>query len=145
MKRNLTFIVLCKNAADLKEMGRALNNHAGTSVLVASEDPEQVYTETARLRPSAVIINLDHLGEPGVKLVQRLVNDFTNTAVICSSRDSSPDLILRSMRAGARDFIRLPINDDELSTVIERTNQFAVEHVPDAACEARPRDRSLLE
>ena len=129
MKRNLTFIVLCKNAPDLKEMGRALNNHAGTSVLVASEDPEQVYTETARLRPSAVIINLDHLGEPGVKLVQRLFNDFSNTAVICSSRDSSPDLILRSMRAGARDFIRLPINDDELSTVIERTNQFAVEHV----------------
>ena len=131
MKRNLTFIVLCKHAGDLKEMGRALNNHAGTSVLVMSEDPEQVFTEIARLRPSAVIINLDHLGEPGVKLVQRLANEFTSTAVICSSRDSSPDLILRSMRAGARDFIRLPINDEELATVIERTNQFAIEHVQD--------------
>ncbi len=129
MKRNLTFIVLGKNAPDLKEMGRALNNHPGTSVLVMSDDPEQVYTETARLRPSCVIVNLDHLGEPGVKLVQRLVADFSNTAVICSSRESSPDLILRCMRAGARDFIRLPINDDELSTVIERTNQFAVDHV----------------
>ena len=40
MKRNLTFIVLCKDAADLKEMGRALSNHPGTSVLVMSEDPE---------------------------------------------------------------------------------------------------------
>ena len=129
MKRNLTFIVLCKNAPDLKEMGRALNNHPGTSVLVMSDDAEQVYTETARLRPSSVIVNLDHLGEPGVKLVQRLVSDFSSTAVICSSRDSSPDLILRSMRSGARDFIRLPINEDELATVIERTNQFAAEHV----------------
>ena len=131
MKRNLTFIVLCKHAGDLKEMGRALNNHAGTSVLVMSEDPEAVFTETARLRPSAIIINLDNMGEPGVKLVQRVVNEFTNTAVICSSRDSSPDLILRSMRAGARDFIRLPINEDELATVIERTNQFALEHAQD--------------
>ena len=128
MKRNLTFIVLGKHAGDLKEMGRALNNHPGASVLVMSDDPEQVYTETVRLRPSAVIINLDHLGEPGMKLVQRVVTDFANTAVICSSRDSSPDLILRSMRAGARDFIRLPINEDELSTVIERTNEFAVDH-----------------
>lgn len=131
MKRNLTFIVLSKHAGDLKEIGRALNNYAGTSVLVMSEDPEQVFTEIARLRPSAVIINLDYLGEPGVKLVQRLASEFTSTAVICSSRDSSPDLILRSMRAGARDFIRLPINDDELTTVIERTNQFAAEHVTD--------------
>jgi pilus assembly protein CpaE len=51
--------------------------------------------------------------------------------VICASRDSSPDLILRSMRAGARDFIRLPINEDELATVIERTNEFATEHLQD--------------
>ena len=129
MKRNLTFIVLCKDAADLKELGRALNNHAGASVLVMSDDPEQVFTETARLRPSAVIINLGHLGEPGLKLVERLNTEFSSTAVICASRDSSPDLILRSMRAGARDFIRLPINEEELSTVIERTSQFAIEHV----------------
>jgi pilus assembly protein CpaE len=129
MKRNLTFILLCKDATDLKEMGRALNNHAGTSVLLASEDPEQVFTEAARLRPSAVIVNLAHLGEPGLKLVQRLCTEFINTAVICASREASPDLILRSMRAGARDFIRLPINDDELSTVIEGINQFANEHV----------------
>ena len=140
MKRNLTFIVLCKNAADLKEIGRALNNHAGTSVLVMSDDSEQVFTETARLRPSSVIISLDHMGEPGVKLVQRLVSEFNNTAVICASRDSSPDLILRSMRAGARDFIRLPINDEELTTVIERTNQFALEH---ASHEPAKRGRAI--
>jgi pilus assembly protein CpaE len=129
MKRNLTFIVLCKDAAELKDMGRALNSHPGTSVLLMSDDPEQVFTETARLRPSAVIVNLVHLGEPGLKLVQRLCSEFTNTAVICASRDSSPDLILRSMRCGARDFIRLPINEEELTTVIARTNQFANEHV----------------
>jgi pilus assembly protein CpaE len=131
MKRNLTFIVLCKDATDMKEIGRALNNHPGTSVLVMSDDPEQIFTETSRLRPSAVLIHLGNLGEPGLKLVQRLTAEFANTAVVCASRDSSPDLILRSMRAGARDFIRLPINDDELSTVIERTNQFANEHVQD--------------
>src|SRR5215213_11048517 len=128
MKRNLTLIVLCKDATEMKEIGRALNNHPGTSVLVMSDDPEQVFTQTARLRPSAVIINLVHLGEPGLKLVQRLGVDFPNTAVICASRDCSPDLILRSMRTGARDFIRLPLNDDELITVIGRTAEFAVEH-----------------
>lgn len=129
--KHLTFILLCKDATDLKEMGRALNNHPGTSVLLMSDDPEQVFTETARLRPNAVIVNLAHLGEPGLKLAQRLSVEFTSTAVICASRDSSPDLILRSMRTGARDFIRLPINEDELSTVIERTNEFAAEHRQD--------------
>jgi pilus assembly protein CpaE len=128
MKRNLTFIVLAKDPGDSKEIGRALSAHPGTSLLTISDDAEQVFTETRRLRPSAVVINLAHMGEPALKLVQRIVVECPTTAVICASRESSPDLILRSMRSGARDFIRLPINEDELTTVIDRTVEFAVEH-----------------
>src|ERR1043166_9197605 len=131
MKRTLTFIVLSRDAVDAKELSRALNAHAGASLLMTSDDAEQVFTETSRLRPSAVVINLNHMGEPALKLVQRVVNECPATAVICASRDSSPDLILRSMRSGARDFIRLPINDDELTTVVERTAEFAAEHADD--------------
>jgi len=131
MKRTLTFIVLSRDAIDAKELSRALGAHPGTSLLMTSDDAEQVFTETSRLRPSAVVINLNHMGEPALKLVQRIVSECSSTAVICASRDSSPDLILRSMRAGARDYIRLPINDDELTTVVERTATFATEHADD--------------
>ena len=131
MKRTLTFIILCKDPIDSKEMSRALANHAGASLLMMSDDAEQVFTETVRLRPSAVIINLAHMGEPALKLVQRIAAECPITAVICASRDSSPDLILRSMRAGARDFLRLPVIEEELTTVIERTALFAAEHVND--------------
>ena len=131
MKRTLTFIVLSRDATDSRELSRALSAHPGASLLMTSEDAEQVFTETSRLRPSGVVINMNHMGEPALKLVQRIVNDCPSTAVICASRDSSPDLILRSMRTGARDFIRLPINDEELATVIERTGEFAIEHASD--------------
>ena len=93
---------------------------------MTSDDAEQVFTETCRLHPGAVVINMTHMGEPALKLVQRIVNECPRTAVICASRESSPDMILRSMRTGARDFIRLPINDDELTTVIERTAEFSL-------------------
>lgn len=129
MKRTLTFIVLSKDAADHKDLSHALSSHAGCSLLTVSDDTEQVFTETRRLHPSAVVINLAHMGELALKLVQRIGTECPNTAVICASRDTSPDLILKSMRAGARDFMRLPIIQDELRTVIERTAQFAEEHV----------------
>lgn len=131
MKRTLTFIVLSKDATDSRELSRALGAHPGASLLMSSDDAEQIFTEACRLRPSGVVINLSHMGEPALKLVQRIVNECPATAVICASRESSPDLILRSMRSGARDFIRLPINDDELTTVIERTAEFNIEHVDD--------------
>ena len=140
MKRTLTFVVLCKDSTDSRELGRALGTHAGASLLMISDDAEQVFTETTRLRPSAVIIALSHLGEPALKLVQRIVTDCPATAVICASRDSTPDLILRSMRLGARDFLRLPINEEELTTVINRTAEFASEHLSD---EPKKRGRAI--
>lgn len=140
MKRTLTFIVLSRDVTEGKELSRAISACAGTSLLMSSEDAEQVFTEACRLHPSAVIVNLTHFGEPALKLVQRLVTECPNTSVICASRESSPDMILRSMRTGARDFIRLPINDDELNTVIERTAEFTVEH---AADEPKKRGRAI--
>ncbi len=140
MKRTLTFIVLCKDVVDSKEIGRALGAHAGVSLLMMSDDAEQIFTETARLHPSAVIINLSHMGEPGLKLVQRMSQECPATAVICASRDSSPDQILKSMRSGARDFMRLPIIEEELTTVVERTAEFATEHIND---EPKKRGRAI--
>jgi pilus assembly protein CpaE len=85
-------------------------------------------------------INLNYMGEPALKFVQRSVNDLPATAIICAARDSSPDMILRSMRTGARDFIRLPINDEELATVIDRTAAFVAEHADD---EPKKRGRAI--
>ncbi|HEY6120275.1 MAG TPA: AAA family ATPase [Pyrinomonadaceae bacterium] len=131
MKRALTFIVLCKDQGDSKELGRAIGAHPGASLLMLSDDAEQVFTETARLHPSAVIIAYSHVNEPLHGLVQRISTQCPATAVICASKDSSPDLIIRSMRSGARDFLRLPIVEEELTTIIERTAGFAAEHVND--------------
>lgn len=131
MKRNLTVLLLSRDPAEGREMNRAFGSHSGVSVLMTSNDAEQAFTETVRLRPSAVVINLGHMGEPAMKLVQRLKAECPTTAVICASRDSSPDMILHSLRAGARDFIRLPISEEELNTVVERTVEFSAQNAAD--------------
>jgi len=140
MKRNLTLIILSKDAAEGRDMTRAFSAHTSVSVLMTSDDAEQAFTETLRLRPSAVVINLGHMGEPALKLVQRLTAECPSTAVICASSDSSPDLILHSLRAGARDFIRLPVKEEELNTVIERTAEFSAQHV---AAEPKTRGKAI--
>jgi pilus assembly protein CpaE len=140
MKRNLTFILLCKDPGDTREITRALSSYPGASLLMTTDDSEQAIIETARLRPSALVINFALLGDLGLKLVQRIVAESPKTAVICASRDASPDLILRSLRVGARDFIRLPILDDELSTVMDRTSEFSAGQVDS---EVKKRGRAI--
>lgn len=125
-RQKLTFIVLSKDPRDSKEISRALSATAAASVLMISEDAEHVFSETVRLRPAAVIINLARMDELGLEFVQRISIECASTVVICASRNPSPGVILRSMRAGARDFLHLPIIEQELMTVIER-NAFIQE------------------
>jgi pilus assembly protein CpaE len=120
----LTFVILSAGLESLKELRGALAAHEQTRLLVAGDDAEQVYPEIVRLKPNAVVVALGSETEAGLKFVERVAAECPRTAVVCAARDSSPDLILRSLRAGARDFLRLPVRQDEFRTVLERTSEF---------------------
>ena len=85
---------------------------------------EQVHDDVVGLKPSAAIINLGANSDQAIKLIQRLNAECPATAVISAARETSADLILQSLRAGAREFLRLPISPDELRTVLDRISEF---------------------
>ncbi|HEY9282840.1 MAG TPA: AAA family ATPase [Pyrinomonadaceae bacterium] len=122
--RPLTFAVLSAGLESLKELRNALAAHEETRLLVAGDETDQLHPEIVRLRPDAAIITLGAETEAGLRYVARVAAECPRTAIICAARDSSPDLILRSLRAGARDFLRLPVIADEFSTVLGRTHEF---------------------
>jgi pilus assembly protein CpaE len=120
----LTFAILSTGLESLKELRGALAAHEQTRLLVAGDDVEQLHPEIVRLRPNAAVITLGTELEAGLRYVARVASECPRTAIICAARDSSPDLILRSLRAGARDFLRLPVDAAEFATVLGRTAEF---------------------
>jgi pilus assembly protein CpaE len=120
----LTFAILSTGLESLKELRGALSAREETRLLVAGDDTEQLHPEIVRLRPSAAIVTLGAQPEAGLRYVERVAAECPRTAIICASHDASPDLILRSLRAGARDFLRLPVRAEEFSTVLARTAEF---------------------
>jgi len=124
MTQPLTFVVLSTSLDSFKELRGALAANDRTRLLAGGDDPEQLFPEIVRLRPNAAILTLGAQPETGLKFVERLAAECPATAIICASRDASPDLILRSLRAGAREFLRLPLIDGEFKTVLERTAEF---------------------
>ena len=124
MSKQLTFIILSAGMESFRELRAALATQEGARVLVGGDDAEQVFPEIERLAPNAVIVALGAEPEPGLRFVERVARECPRTAVICTSRDASPDTILRSIRAGAREFLRLPVRPEEFATVYQRTAEF---------------------
>ena len=124
MTQQLTFVILSTGLETFKELRGALNNEPRARLLAGGDDADQLFDEIARLRPSAAVVALGPAPDAQLKFVERVASQCPQTAIICASRDASSDLILRSLRAGAREFLRLPVNPEEFKTVLGRVGEF---------------------
>ncbi len=124
MSNPLTFVVLSTGLDNFKTIRAALAAESRAQLLAGGNDADQVYEEVVRLKPNAAIITLGANAELALAMIKRLATECPDTALISAGEAASPDLILRSLRAGARDFLRLPIIGDELKTVLDRTSEF---------------------
>ncbi len=129
MTNPLTFVVLSTGLDNFKAIRTALAADGRARLLAGGNDTDQLYEEIQRLKPNSAIITLGANAEQVLVFIKRLAVEFPSTALITAGQDTSPDLILRSLRAGARDFLRLPISADELKTVLDRTAEFCVGRV----------------
>lgn len=120
MTQKLNLVILSTGLDSLRELRDALTADGRARLLAAGDDIEQLEEQVRTLRPHAVVVSLGAQAEAALKFVERLSADFPQTVVICASRDASPDLILRSMRSGAREFLRLPVIPEECQTVFAR-------------------------
>jgi pilus assembly protein CpaE len=123
----ITFVILSTGLDTFKEIRSALASDERARLLAGGDDAEQVYAEIKNLRPNAVVIAMSEANsEQALKMIEKLSVETPQAAIISAARNASPDLILRSMRAGAREFLRLPIISEEFKTVLDRTSEFCV-------------------
>jgi pilus assembly protein CpaE len=124
MSQPLNFVLLTGGAEDALSFRQSLAEERRVRVVAASDRPEQVYADVVRWKPAAVIVNLGAEVEPDWTLCRQINAVCPETIIICASHNSSPDLILDSLRAGAREFLRMPIIPDELRTVVSRVAEM---------------------
>ncbi|HEX3281585.1 MAG TPA: AAA family ATPase [Pyrinomonadaceae bacterium] len=129
MTQPLTFVVLSSGLDNFKEIRAALAADGRAQLLAGGNDAEQVHGEIVRLKPAAAIISLGSNPEASLQLIQKLNVECPKTAIISAAPKGSGDLLLQSLRAGAREFLNVPVAADELKTVLDRITEFAVGQV----------------
>ena len=122
--QSLSIVVLSTDLDNFNEIRAALSTDSRVKLLSGGNDVEQLREEVVRIKPSAAIISLGANADQAIKLIERLSTECPKTAVISAAQETSADLILQSLRAGAREFLRLPIDAGELGPVLDRISEF---------------------
>lgn len=91
----------------------------------------------AQTIPDVGVIALDSAPDISVSLIERLTREYPSCVLLVVSSSTDGQLILRSIRAGAREFLTLPIEKDELDAALLRVSvqKFGASDGKKAGCE----------
>ncbi|MEO1495733.1 MAG: AAA family ATPase [Planctomycetota bacterium] len=70
--------------------------------------------------PDVGFVAMDDDPEEAVALVERLSQDYPELTLLVSSSSTDGSMILRTMRAGANEFLTHPVQVDDLATALQR-------------------------
>jgi pilus assembly protein CpaE len=76
----------------------------------------------AQTTPDVAIIDIDSDEEKALQLVESVARNHTGCGIVVVSRRTDGQLILRSMRSGAREFLNSPVRIDELMGALDRVS-----------------------
>lgn len=81
----------------------------------------EFFTEiVSQTTPDVAIIDIDSDDEKAMQLVESIAKSHPDTGIVVVSSRTDGQMILRAMRAGAREFLMSPVQIDELVGVLDR-------------------------
>lgn len=86
-------------------------------------------------RPSIVIIDISHKTELALDIINKISINHKTCKIVITSSDYSTDLIVKAMRAGAREFLPKPvIKEDFISSLKKLKEQIVGHHAENKKC-----------
>ena len=89
--------------------------------------------------PDVGVVSLDADPDRAIQLIGRLSSESPETAILATSESTDGHLILKTIRAGAREFLTLPMSTDDLAAALQR-----VSHQKFGSAEGGPRSCEVI-
>ena len=81
------------------------------------------FNETKNMESAIIIIDVTPVKEQGFQTIEKTIELYKRSYVFVAGDRTDADLILRCMRAGAKEFLSAPIESQQLFSAIERVRK----------------------
>lgn len=108
-----------------------------TSIHIEGEfgDIVQGYNAVMETRPSIVVIDISNKQELALDIISKMTANHKTCKIVVVSKDYSTDVVIKAMRAGAREFIPKPlIKDDFIASISKLKDQVGGSGSDDKKC-----------
>jgi pilus assembly protein CpaE len=124
MKDAIQVVLIDPIDENRKHLEQLLGGHEGLCLSESISTYQGAARRVAEVAPQLVVIDVDYDAVQAVQLIQTILQNSPNSAVLPASRIKDSSIILRVIRAGAREFLALPAEHEELRETLDRLLQL---------------------
>ena len=127
--RPLRLIVVDSDRGSRLYIKRRLNGN-GVRVIGEADNGQAGLRLVRGLQPDVVLLELESIPDHTLDLVKSIRDELPDTGIILSSHETSPQLILNCIRAGAQEFVSRPMDIAELEKAFDHVRKLLERTVP---------------
>jgi len=124
MDKNIKIILINLDDNASKSIKDIIKELPNVEIVDETSDILNAFDLIKNANPNIAIINLYQAEEKCLNLAKRISSNLPDVTLFLSSLQAYPEIIIRSMRSGAREFIIQPFKKDELITAIKTYIEF---------------------
>jgi two-component system chemotaxis response regulator CheY len=113
-------VLIADDALFMRTLLRDIFLEFGWQVIAEAEDGEQALAAYTEQRPDLVTMDVVMPGMGGVAALEKILAQDASARIVVCSALGQKQLMLKAIKAGARDFIVKPFRKDQVREVIDR-------------------------
>jgi len=117
---NLNMIIIDSNYDSREDLKFLLEQFQQIDVIGEFDNILSGYAAVIEDKPQIVFIDLSENIDLGLETIEKITYKNKNCVILVSSEDVNTDLVLKAMRAGAREFLPKPVMIEDLSTSLKK-------------------------
>ncbi|MEI8389419.1 MAG: AAA family ATPase [bacterium] len=125
---NLDMIIIDSNSDSRDELIVLLEQFHQIDVIGEFDDLLAGYSAIIQEKPHIVFIDLSENADLSIEIIEKITLKNKNCVILVSSENVNTELVLRSMRAGAREFLTKPVMLEDLSTALKKIKMLLENH-----------------
>ncbi len=124
MENTINTIIVDSDQTSRELVGKYLKNIDGVNIQETFDNALDAFYHVTKNEVKLVIIDVSKNTQSAVDIISKITSNFPNIKIIVTSYSTHSELVIKSLRAGAKDFLVKPLIEKEFAQVIERMKEL---------------------
>lgn len=117
---SLNMIIIDSNAESRDDLAKQLDQFSQINLIGLFDNLLAGYESAVLERPHIVFLDLSENVDLGIETIEKISQKNKNCMIFVSSESVNTEIVIRAMRAGAREFITKPVLVEDLSAALNK-------------------------